>query len=371
MKKRVLFLIHDLGPRGAEKVLVNLANGLDRNKFDVSVRTLFDWGPNRDALAPDVHYSFWIGRVIRGNSHLMKLWTPEQLWKMIIPEKFDVVAAFLEGPCSRVAGGCPQDGTKIVSWIHTPIKDTRKFTEGFRNFSEAVRCYSRADAVVFVSEDVKKAFLRHFQPKKRTEILYNVFDSERIKSLASEEPACPAPDPSQLNWCGIGRMVSEKGWERMLKIQRKLLDDGFPAHFYLIGDGPQQKEFENLAENLGLGSSVTFTGYLGNPYAILSRCIVFVSASLREGFSSTAVESLIVGTPVCTVDVGGMREILGSNGEYGVITQNDDEALYKAVCHFFSDEEYQKLCRMKALERGSHFGSQQTLSAAESFLLSL
>lgn len=371
MKKRILFLIHDLGPRGAEKVLVNLANGLDREKFDVSVRTLFDWGPNRDALAPDVYYSYWIDRIIRGNSHIMKLWTPEQLWKMIIPEKYDIAAAFLEGPCSRVVGGCPEDGTKIVSWIHTPIRDSRKFAEGFRSSSEAVRCYSRADGIVFVSEDVKNAFLRHYRPQKRNEILYNVFDSEKIKSLAAESPGCPMPDPLQLNWCGIGRMISEKGWERMLKIQRRLLDAGFPAHFYLIGDGPQQKEFEQLAENLGLGSSVTFTGYLDNPYAILSRCMLYVSASLREGFSTTAVESLLCGTPVCTVDVGGMREILGPNGEYGVITSNDDEALYKAVYHFFADKEYRERYRLKASERGAHFDMHQTLSAAESFLLSL
>ena len=42
--KRVLFLIHDLGPGGAEKVLVNLVNGMDRQQFDVSVKTLLNWG---------------------------------------------------------------------------------------------------------------------------------------------------------------------------------------------------------------------------------------------------------------------------------------------------------------------------------------
>ena len=85
MKRKVLFLIHDLGPGGAEKVLVNLVNGLDKSKFDVSLRTLFDWGPNREMLASDVAYSSWIGRDVPANSHWMKLWTPEQLYKKIIP----------------------------------------------------------------------------------------------------------------------------------------------------------------------------------------------------------------------------------------------------------------------------------------------
>ena len=85
MKKKILFLIHDLGPGGAEKVLVNLANGLDKRKFDISLRTLFDWGPNRKLLSPEVHYSSWIKRDIPGNSHWMKLWSPENLFKHIIP----------------------------------------------------------------------------------------------------------------------------------------------------------------------------------------------------------------------------------------------------------------------------------------------
>ena len=94
MKKRILFLIHDLGPGGAEKVLVNLANGLDKEKFDVSLRTLFDWGPNRQALSPDVRYSAWVSRNVPANSHWMKLWTPQQLYRKIIPEDFDIVVSF-------------------------------------------------------------------------------------------------------------------------------------------------------------------------------------------------------------------------------------------------------------------------------------
>ena len=96
--KRILFLIHDLGPGGAEKVLVNLVNGLDRTRFDVSVKTLFNWGPNRQFLGPDVKYSSWIPMDIPGNSHMMKLLTPEQLWKMIVPDKYDIAVSFLEGP---------------------------------------------------------------------------------------------------------------------------------------------------------------------------------------------------------------------------------------------------------------------------------
>ncbi len=370
-KKKILFLIHDLGPGGAEKVLVNLVNGMDREKFDVSVRTLFDWGPNRQFLDPSVSYSAWMPRDIPANSHWMKLWTPEQLWKKIIPEKFDITVSFLEGPCSRVIGGCPANGTKTAGWIHTPILSEKKFTEGFRDRQEAERCYGRMDALVFVSEDVKTAFLRQYAPEKQTHILYNVFDSKAIREKALQDPSGISFDPSCLNWCGMGKLIPLKGWTRMLNIQKRLSDEGFPAHFYMIGDGPQRAELERMAEELGILNSVTFTGYQTNPYACLSRCGLYVCASEREGFSSAAVEAMLVGTAVCSVNVGGMKEILGESGEYGVVTENEDEALYAAVRRFFAEPEYLNLYRQRASERGESFDYLHAVSKVEDFLLSL
>ena len=48
--KKILFIIHDLGHGGAEKVLVNLVNHMDRNKFDITVMSLFDVGVNKQFL---------------------------------------------------------------------------------------------------------------------------------------------------------------------------------------------------------------------------------------------------------------------------------------------------------------------------------
>lgn len=371
MKKRILFLIHDLGPRGAEKVLVNLANGMDKSVFDVSVKTLFNWGPNIRALGPDVKYSFWMPLNIRGNSYWMKLWTPAQLYKMIVQEQYDIVVSFLQGPCARVIGGCPKDGTKVVEWIHTPILNEEKFTEGFRNRIEAEKCYSRADMLVFVSEDVRKAFRERFDSGKADQVLYNVFDNIDIRDKAAREPADPPMDPGKLNWCGMGRLIPAKGWNRMLNIQKRLLDDGFPVHFYVIGDGPQRNELAELARQFGIWDSVTFTGYQSNPYQYLSRCMLFVCASEREGFSTAVIESLMTGVPVCTVDVGGMREILGENGEYGIVTANDDEALYRAVRRFFEEPDYRSGYAALAAERGRNFDRERSIQNAEEMFLSL
>ena len=74
---KILFLIHDLGHGGAEKVLVNLVNHMDKEKFDITVMTLFDEGVNKQFLAPHIKYKtcfkkslshIYFGRVYSFNS---------------------------------------------------------------------------------------------------------------------------------------------------------------------------------------------------------------------------------------------------------------------------------------------------------------
>ena len=55
--KKALFFITNLAHGGAERVLVNLVNNLDKSKYDVTVRTIFDEGVNKQYLSSDVHYS--------------------------------------------------------------------------------------------------------------------------------------------------------------------------------------------------------------------------------------------------------------------------------------------------------------------------
>ena len=82
--QKVLFLIHDLGQGGAEKVLVNLVNNMDYSKFDITVMTLFDSGENRQFLGKNVKYRTWCKKMFPGNSRLMKLFSPEMLHQMIL-----------------------------------------------------------------------------------------------------------------------------------------------------------------------------------------------------------------------------------------------------------------------------------------------
>ena len=116
--RKILFMIHDLSVGGAEKVLVNLVNNMDHEKFDVTVLALFDEGVNRQFLNKSVKYQYVFKRTIPGNSHLMKLVSPRKLYSRVVSEGYDIVVSYLEGPTARIVGGCPDGKTKVVSWIH-------------------------------------------------------------------------------------------------------------------------------------------------------------------------------------------------------------------------------------------------------------
>ena len=126
---------------------------------------------------------------------------------------------------------------------------------------------------------------------------------------------------------------------------------------------------EYIGQN-DLYDSVTLLGYKTNPYKYVSKCDLFVCASFAEGFSTAATEALIVSTPVCTVEVSGMREMLGDS-RYGLITENSEEALYKGIKSLLDDPDLLEHYRRQAVVRGKDFSTENTVKAVENMLLSL
>lgn len=144
----------------------------------------------------------------------------------------------------------------------------------------------------------------------------------------------------------------------------------YPVHLYILGTGPLQSEMENYIRSYELQDAVTMLGYQTNPYKYVAKCDLFVCSSFAEGFSTAMTEALIVGIPVCTVEVSGMREMLGDN-EYGIITDNKDEALYDAIERLLSDPKLLKYYKEKAIERGKMFSTDITVKKVEDLFESL
>lgn len=367
---KILFLIHDLGQGGAEKVLVNLVNNMDRTKFDISVTVLFGGGVNEQFLKPDIHFHAVFPKEVLGNSKLMKLLTPKQLHALCVKEHYDIEVSYLEGPSARVISGCQNPDTKLVSWIHVEQHGMHRLAKSFRNEQEARVCYNRFDQTVCVSRYVHDDFCRILDFQKPCCVLYNTVESDKILAL-SEEDAPELADDGKLRLAAVGTLKKSKGYDRMLRIISRLKDQGHPIHLYILGIGPEQQTLEKYVSDNALEDSVTFLGYRTNPYQYVSKCDLFICASHAEGFSTAATEALIVGTPVCTVEVSGMKEMLGENNEWGIVTENDENALYHGICWLLEDPTRLFHYSQKAAERGKAFCTEETVHAVENMLLNL
>lgn len=368
--KKILFLIHDLGHGGAEKVLVNLVNNMDTTKFDITVMTLFGGGVNEQFLKPHIRYRAVFPKAFPGNSHVMKLFSPERLHRLCVKERYDIEVSYLEGPSARIISGCEDPDTKLVCWIHRELKTKRFASASFRSMREATQSYQRFQQIVCVSNTVKQDFLNIFPIDGSVDTYYNTNESKYILEAAQESIPAEVCSEEEINLIGVGKILKSKGFDRLARIQKRLRAEGYATHLYVLGDGPHRGELESYLAANNLRASYTFLGYQTNPYKYVSRCDLFVCASHAEGFSTAATEALILGTPVCTVEVSGMREMLGDN-EYGIITENDEDALYAGIKDLLDHPEKLAYYKERAAERGKRFSTEETVRAVEEMLLNL
>ncbi len=365
--KRVLFLIPSLGGGGAERVLVNLANNLSREKYDVTVQTLFDVGVNRQHLQSHVTYIPGFPRQFRGNIHVMKLLPTKWLYRLVVKKPYDVVISYLEGPTARIAAGCPDPNTKLVSWIHVEQHTKEAASHSFRSFREAESCYRRFHRTVCVAETVKQDFESIFNLTEPAQVLYNTNETDRIVEQGSETPADLTLSEG-INVFTVGRLRWEKGYDRLVRVHKRLLDEGFAHHIYILGEGDEKESLLQRIAEEKVEETFHLLGFRQNPYQYVSKADLFVCSSRREGFSTAVTEALILGVPVVSTNCSGAKELLGQQNEYGIVTENSEEGVYQGMKQMLSDPELLSHYKKQAIKRGPSFSKAASVAAVENML---
>ena len=368
---KILFMIPTLSVGGAEKVLVNLVNFLNKQQFNVTIMTLFEGGVNKQFLNNNVKYISCFKHQIRGNSHILKLFSPQRLYATLVKKKYDIIVSYLEGPTARIVSGCPYDKCKLVSWIHCTMHNKKEFAVGFRNYNEAKLSYEKYDRCIFVSKEVQDSFLKFCKRNNGNEVLYNTNNSAQIIEL-SNQPLDDSrfSDNKTFKICAVGKVIPVKGFDRLARIHKTLINAGYNIQTFILGIGAQEEEIKRYIQKNELEDTFYFMGYQTNPYKYIRSSDVFVCSSFSEGFSTAVTEALIVGTPVITTNVSGMKELLGDS-EYGLITDNNEAALYEGIRYLLDNPSILNEYRKKAAVRGEDFKSENTVRNVEKMFLDL
>lgn len=380
MKKKILFVIDILKGGGAEKVLVDTVKYLDKDKFDITVLSVFDGGKYVGEIKKYAKYKFIFpqyksSNIINRISNSIKYriakfrlssMNPSILYKKVIDEKYDYEVSFLEGYSVSIVNGSTNKESYKIAWIHTDLIKN-PWSQNYYKYKSEKNIYRCFNKIICVSEDVKKSFVEKFDIKENVEVRYNVIN-EKIILDRSKEDIDDINISNKFKIISIGRLSKEKGYIRLLEVHNKLLGDGFAYELWIIGEGEQKNEIKQYIIDNKLNESVKLLGFKSNPYKYLRKCDLFVCSSVTEGFSTVATEATILGIPIVTTDCAGMNEILG-NSEYGLITENSIDGLYEGLKKILEDKNLYMYYKNQAKERSSYFKLEQRIKEIEKLFM--
>ncbi|MBQ7363391.1 MAG: glycosyltransferase [Clostridia bacterium] len=199
-----------------------------------------------------------------------------------------------------------------IQWIHTDYVAWRLHSSWTKKITRNDGAtYKKYDKVVCLSEALREKFASLYPLlAEKTVAIPNLIDYDGIieKSL---EPCEISVDKSKLNIITIGRMESEKRYDRILSLARELSELGNDFTWYLVGDGTLLEDYKTACAEMGLEGRVIFTGYLDNACPLLKQCDLFVLLSEYEGTPVTVDEAKVLGVPVLAKNVGGISDMLG------------------------------------------------------------
>ena len=366
MRKKLLFLIHNLNMAGAQRVLVELVNHIDFDRYDVTVQTIYDEGALIHQLDPRIRYCSilrvkqpFIQRV--WGAVLRRVLTPRYVYRHYVEDGYDYSVAYLEGECTRIVSGCDNPETKTIAWVHADFEKLFLCDRVFRSTQEHKKAYQTFDKIVCVSQGSKRGFTYRFGNDwgEKLVVRYNIVDGERIHSAAMEDAASPVPS-DVFSIVSVGNLRPEKGYDRLLPICRRLADEGYAFHLTIVGGGSEYDRVAQLLQELDLQNHVTLLGNQSNPYAYMKQADLFFLGSYSEAFSTVVIESVMVGVPPMVTACSGMDEIL-DGGTYGIILPNTEEGIYEGLKRVLDDPSLLDAYRERLPQRRAFFDKDNAL----------
>ena len=253
---------------------------------------------------------------------------------MFITKGNDVEIAFCEGFATKLLAF----STHIIKmpWVHTDML-TNPWTQEFvyTSVAEEKKAYLRYNQIISVSDVVKESLKRKFGLDSLT--LYNPVDSQEIINKSLDYISLPQKE--KLRIVTTGRLVVQKGYDRLVRVMKKLKDEGHSFELWILGEGIQRKELTEYITVNALDDYIKLWGFIANPYPFIKASDVFVCSSRSEGYSTAVTEAIILGLPVITTLCPGMKELLGDH-QSGVIVQNEDLSLFEPPKTVISEHRY-------------------------------
>lgn len=362
-KKNIAIFTENLYGGGVEKIQQIILRNFDYEKYNV---TLYS---NRKEVLSKLFYPSNIKyKYIFANSsqnkvlnlwgkvkNKIKLWvyyhfSPKVFYLLFINKRYDVAIAFIEGYATRLVSGIP-NSTKKIAWVHTDMENNHWTNVAYRNSNEEINAYSNFHKIVCVSKIILEKLNRIFNLTNKTIIIENPIERELIINL-SKIPLNNIKNKIRL--ISLGSLIDIKGYDRLLRIGKRLVEDNINFELLILGKGENEKQLLEYIKNNKLEQFIHLVGYIENPYPYIATSDIYICSSYAEGYNTAITEALILGKPVVSTECSGVKEQLGENNEYGICTPNTEEGLYEGIKQMLNNNTLAYYTQ-KAKERGKDF----------------
>lgn len=363
--KKILFVSPNLAAGGAQRQLINIANGFHKRGYEVSVFLFYDKGNLSNSLDKEIKiFSPFSIKVLERLRLFWVLYGTLRLLGVIMTEKPDLlysrqwpkIPVALIGKILRV---------KTVSVEGNNLEHTLLLRKRPLLFRIRRLCAQLSDKVVANSSSLACEVKEVFSLDSDVAVIYNGIDIEDIREKSKEE--------QNHKWLGAKTPLilamgylkdDQKGFSYLLEAL-EIVNRSKPARLIIIGNGKKEK-LEELSMKLSIRDKTDFFSTVPNPFPYMAKADIFACSSLYEGLSNVILEALALGKPVISTDhKHGADEII-ENGKNGILVPiRDPQKMAQAILKVLEDTELRRSLEEEARKRSENFSREKMISGYE------
>ena len=358
-KKKILIRIGSLRHGGAEKVLVTFLKNLPKDQYEIDLLLNLYSGKYLSEVPGWITILYLNkGEMITTNrlqdiptkafrviyQKVLKMF-PYLLYQFILKgKKYHIEFAAIHGFRDEILNS-PLKSSKKLIWIHNDLKKTELY-----NYTDnEIRRFFGFDKIMVISEKIQHDFenlAKTKEEKNKIVRIYNPLDTEEI--LRKSEVGKWKSEDEIPVFISVGTVFPQKGFDRLLKVHRRLLDEGFNHKIQILGDGYDFENIKKLQQDLGVAETSTLFGFTDNPYPVIKNADFYILSSRYEGFPTVLFEAITLKKKIISTNVSGVREML-NDGKLGLIVNNSEDGIYegmkKALQNPESFDQYEQLLK--------------------------
>ncbi len=353
---RILQLIAPTSFAGAERVVLNLAENIQDDRFQTTLALFLSSKIKKNIFITELEKKAIPYELIlmEGAFDVDNLST---LTSIIRDRQIDIIHS--HGYRSDILGFicAKRTGIKIVSTIHGWTPTTRRV----RLYEKISRFFlPMFDHIIAVSSAIKNDL--RFIPEKKISLLQNAINTDRAMRIPGEREAFRNKHniPQRAIVIGtVARLSREKGIKFLIEAMTELAREKEDIVLLIVGRGKETENLQQAARQSGVEQNIIFYGFEKNPSLIYRNLDIFILPSLTEGTPMALLEAMCHEVPVIATRVGEIPNIIEDKQNGLLINRESARDIAEAVRFLLADRATaaqiaengrQTVCRYYSLE---------------------